>query len=312
MLGLGIVRRAKAFRDAVTPSPTVRLRPASPIAWVAEANRQFDHLSETTRTRITAYELQPTSLRFQRSAPGISKGARPRLRELSRQPLSPETIDLAVEEILRWMTIVECATAFRKSGYFHDAEPAMQEQWDRIVWPIIQHENFESVIDLACGHGRNSEMLRRHAKTIDLVDVNQIAIEACRVRFGDRKDDCHFRYHVTDGNGLATIPDASVSFVYSWDSMVHFEKAVVRSYVLETARVLKASGSAFLHTSNYGTLAPNSDWAANHGGRSDMTADLMLQFAEEAGLQVRFQRLSGIKDGRSVDNLDCLTLLSKE
>jgi hypothetical protein len=93
--------------------------------------------------------------------------------------------------------------------------------------------------------------------------------------------------------------------------MVHFEKAVVRSYVMETARVLKVSGSAFLHTSNYGTLAPNSDWAANHGGRSDMTADLMLQFAEDAGLQVRFQRLSGIKDGRSVDNLDCLTLLSK-
>jgi SAM-dependent methyltransferase len=312
MLGLGIVRRARSLRDAIVPLPTIRRRPASPIAWVAEANRRFDSLGETSRERMTAYGLVATSPRLRRYAAGITKGAGEKLRQLSRQPLSPHTIDLAIEEIIKWLTIVDCATAFRKSGYFDAAEGAMQEQWDQIIWPIIAHEDFTHSLDLACGHGRNTEMLRQFARTVDLVDVNEPNIEICRTRFGDRKGDCSFRYHVTDGNGLATVADASISLVYSWDSMVHFEKAVVQSYVTEIARVLKGSGSAFLHTSNYGSLAPNSDWSTNHGGRSDMTAEMVRQFAEHDGLSVKFQRLSGISDGRSVEDLDCLTLLVKK
>ena len=81
--------------------------------------------------------------------------------------------------------------------------------------------------------------------------------------------------------------------------------------VANVARVLQRGGSAFLHTSNYGALAPDSDWTKNHGNRSDMTADLLRQFSESAGLMVKFQRLSGKDDGRSIDDLDCLTLLSK-
>jgi len=154
-------------------------------------------------------------------------------------------------------------------------------------------------------------MLRPLAQTIDMVDVNDIHIEICRKRFGDQMAGCRFRYHLTDGNGLPGIADSAISFVYSWDSMVHFDKLVVRSYMTEIARVLKRGGSAFLHTSNYGALAPNSDWTKNHGNRSDMTADLLRLFSEEAGLIVKFQRLSGKDDGRSIDDLDCLTLLSK-
>jgi len=313
MLGLGIVRRARALRDAIVPLPTIKQRPTSPIAWIAEANRQFASLSEASRERMTAYGLlAATSPRLRRYAGGIAKGAGEQLLELSRRPLSPHTIDLAIEEIIRWLSIVECATAFRNSGYFDAAEAAMQEQWDRIIWPIIANEDFTHSLDLACGHGRNTEMLRRFARTVDLVDVNKTGIEICRARFGDRKDDCGFRYHVTDGNGLAMIADASMTFVYSWDSMVHFEKAVVQSYVTDIVRVLKSGGSAFLHTSNYGALAPNSDWSTNHGGRSDMTAEMMRQFADHSGLSVKFQRLSGIADGRSVEDLDCLTLLVKQ
>ncbi len=187
----------------------------------------------------------------------------------------------------------------------------MQEQWDQTIWPIVKDEDFTHVLDLACGHGRNTEMLRHHASTIDLVDVNGDCLETSRQRFGASVRDCRFRYHLTDGNGLPGIPDNSISLVYSWDSMVHFDKLTVRSYMTEIARVLESGGSAFLHTSNYGALAPNSDWTKNHGNRSDMTAGLLKQFAEEAGLTVKFQRLSGKDDGRSIDDLDCLTLLAK-
>ena len=311
MLGLGIVRRARSIRDKVIPLPTIARNPANPIAWVAEANRHLGTLSQRAQARIRNHDLTPTSPSLQASRREILLRAGPRLIELSRQPLTPQTIELAIDEVIRWMTIAHCARAPQDGGYFDEAEAAMQEQWSNIIWPIIEGEDFTHVLDLACGHGRNTEMLRHLAKTIDLVDVNDICFQICRKRFGDQMADCRFRYHLTDGNGLPGIADNSISLVYSWDSMVHFDKLVMRSYVTEIARVLQRGGSAFLHTSNYGALAPDSDWTKNHGNRSDMTADLLRQFSESAGLMVKFQRLSGKDDGRSIDDLDCLTLLSK-
>ena len=55
----------------------------------------------------------------------------------------------------------------------------------------------------------------------------------------------------------------------------------------------------------------DSDWAKNHGNRSDMTAESMRDFAAEAGLSIKFQRLSGRGDGWGMDDLDCLSLLKK-
>jgi hypothetical protein len=42
-----------------------------------------------------------------------------------------------------------------------------------------------------------------------------------------------------------------------------------------------------------------------------MTAELMREYAQDAGLTVKFQRLSGTADGWGIDDLDCLSLLAK-
>jgi hypothetical protein len=93
--------------------------------------------------------------------------------------------------------------------------------------------------------------------------------------------------------------------------MVHFDKRVVREYVGEINRVLRPGGSAFLHHSNFGSFAPDSDWSKNHGSRSNMTADLMKEYTSEMGLKMKFQRLSGTGDGWGMDNLDCISLIEK-
>lgn len=216
-----------------------------------------------------------------------------------------------VDEVVRWKTIIQCREAHATGGYYDDAEPFMARQWEQIIEPIVRDLEFEHVLELAPGHGRNTEFLRRKASSIRLVDVNPNCIEACRQRFGDELDGCRFSYHVTDGNSLSMIEDASVTLVYSFDSMVHFDKLVVRDYVLDIVRVLRPGGCAFLHHSNFGAFAPNSDWARNIGSRSDMTAMLMRDYAAEAGLLVRFQRLSGLADGWGLEDLDCLTVLER-
>ena len=239
----------------------------------------------------------------------IEQAAGARLRQLAVNPDSPATA-AAIDEIIRWLTIKQCAHAHREGLYFEHAEPHMARQWNDVIWPVIKNEDHTHTLELACGHGRNTEFLRRFARTIDLVDVNESCVEACRQRFGSEKDGCVFRYHVTSGM-ILPVGDETVTFGYSWDSMVHFDKLVVQDYVREFARVLKPGGTAFLHHSNYGEVAPNSNWASNHGNRSDMTAGLMRDYARQSGLSMKFQRLSGLADGWGIEDLDCLSLLRK-
>jgi SAM-dependent methyltransferase len=305
-----VPRHLRACGAGFLPVPDLDQRPDSPIAWIAAANRRLDELDEDTVARLKSHDLRSSSYGLRLFLPEISRGAGGALRTLYQSGISPSTLATAIDEIIRWKTIAECAYSHRAGPYFEDAEPVMAAQWEGVIWPIIASEDFSYVIDLACGHGRNTEMLRRRAKIVDMVDVNASCIASCQERFGDRRDGCEFRYHLTDGNGLNGVGDGSVSFVYSWDSMVHFDRLVIRDYLFEIKRVLKVGGSAFLHHSNFGAFAPNSDWRKNHGSRSDMTAALMVQFAGEAGLSVKFQRLSGQRDGWGINDLDCLSLLA--
>jgi SAM-dependent methyltransferase len=291
------------------PAPSVSLAPRNPRAWIALARKEFNSLPPQTQTLMDRHDLIADSAVVAFFQDYIEKEAGQKLRALSEKP-TPAAITEAIDEIIRWVTVAQCAHAHRAGLYFAHAEEFMPMQWERTIWPIIKNEDFSSTLELACGHGRNTEFLRRYANSIDLVDVNQTCIDACEKRFGPEKDGCVFKYHVTTGNSLP-VPDNSVTFVYTWDSMVHFDKLVVRDYVHDVFRALKSGGSAFLHHSNYGSVAPDSSWTKNHGNRSDMTAELMRDYAEGAGLKIKFQRLSGIADGWGIDDLDCISLIAK-
>jgi len=305
-------RHLKAEYLRRRPAPDLDRDPANPLAWIALARRRIAELPPGTQALLANHELRIGNRIATFFADDIRTNAGPALRQLAAvSPLSPDVIAQAVDQIVKWKAVAQSAYAHRAGRYFADSERFIQKQWRNTIWPVIKDCDFTHVLDLACGHGRNTELLRRHATTIDLVDINQSCIDACRRRFGERIENCAFRYHVTNGNSLAAIPTGAITLVYCWDSMVHFDKLVVRDYVAETARILTPGGHAFLHHSNLGAVAPDSDHLKNHGSRSNMSAGLMREFAAEAGLTVSFQRLSGRRDGWGLDDLDCLTLLGK-
>ena len=303
-------------RDA--PLLAVISTPRDPRAWIVLARARFHSLPLRTQNLMEHHDLTPDLYAVVTFREYIERQCGAKLEALAGSSLrrafllspKPAAIAEAIDEIVRWVTVAHCTHAFQVGPYYVDAEPYMPIQWEQVIWPIIKDEDFSSTVDLACGHGRNTEFLRRCAKSIDLVDVNQTCIDACQKRFGPEKDGCVFRYHLTTGNSLP-VPSNSISLIYSWDAMVHFDKLVVRDYVHDVFRALKPGGTAFLHHSNYGTIAPDSSWTNNPGSRSDMTAELMRQYAQEAGLKIKFQRLSGTADGWGIDDLDCLSLLAK-
>jgi ubiquinone/menaquinone biosynthesis C-methylase UbiE len=200
-------------------------------------------------------------------------------------------------------SVRDCCDAHSGGTYFQEAEAGMQRQWEDVIWPLIRDADFASVLELAPGHGRNTVRLLDHAGQIDLVDVNAGCIDHCRGRFAG---DARVRFHVNDGLTLSSIASDTVSFIYSWDAVVHFDREIVASYVREFARVLAPGGRGFIHHSNHGKIAPQSTWRDNPHWRSNMTRELFAHFCAGAGLEITSQRLLPWGDVE-----DCLSLFRK-
>ena len=66
------------------------------------------------------------------------------------------------------------------------------------------------------------------------------------------RDCSHSSYFVNDGKSLEMVLDGGVDFIFSFDSLVHAEDAVLKAYVAEFAKKLRPNGAAFLHHSNLG------------------------------------------------------------
>lgn len=264
-------------------------------AALAESERHVESLKlaldETRRhAAVVAKRLAAAEARAGGAAAGASAAAR-----------APSD-----EDVIR-RQIDECREAHDEVGYYGAAEPGIEGQWRELIWPAIARADFRCVLELAPGHGRNTAKLIEQAREIHLVDVTKSCIDACRKRFGAGTPTCRLHYHVNDGRSLAAIADASITFVYSWDAMVHFDKRVVREYVREFARVLAPGGTGFVHHSNFGVVSSSESWLENPSWRSNMTRELFAEYCAEAGLEVVEQRLLDW----FLEDLDCISTFRK-
>jgi Methyltransferase domain len=206
-------------------------------------------------------------------------------------------------------TVEECRKEFQDSPYYEMAEPYMERLWPTMIWPLIKDSDFSKVLELAPGWGRNTAHMINHAGEIHLVDLNQTCIDHCRARFKEYTGPCQLHYYVNDGYSLSDIGTESISFIYSFDSMVHFDKLVIKEYIKEFSRVLIPGGKGFVHHSNYGYVSQNSDWLSHPGYRTNVTQEMFAELCEEHGLTVDYQQ---VIDWGGVSNLDCLSLFQKK
>jgi len=194
-------------------------------------------------------------------------------------------------------------TIWKQHPYYDLVEPYMEEQWVGTIWPYISGCDFSCVVDLAAGHGRNTEKLREVSHQVYIVDINEENVKFCRERFaGDDKIVCL----QNDGFTLNGIPDEEVTLVYSFDAMVHFDSDVVRSYLREICRILKPGGHGFCHHSNY-DKNPGGNYLDNPGWRNFMSQNLFLHYCTKEGFEIV---KSQIIDW-SAPSMDCLTLFRK-
>jgi SAM-dependent methyltransferase len=171
--------------------------------------------------------------------------------------------------------------------------------WGTVHPRIMRFLPAAHVLEIAPGYGRLTQFLQPRATRLTIVDLNERCITACRERFAgaDNVD-----YHVNDGRSLAMVPDDSVDFAFSFDSLVHADAGVIEAYLEQLAAKLTPDGIAFLHHSNAGSFAlPVRRWAQlvrspavgdrvnqrlNRNWRSDdMTAERFNELAAGFGLR---------------------------
>ena len=148
--------------------------------------------------------------------------------------------------------------------------------------------------------GRLTQYLKDLCTSLIVIDIAERCIEACKQRFSSCS---HITYHTNDGKSLDMIPDQSVDFVFSFDSLVHAEADVIEAYLSQVTRKLKPDGVGFIHHSNSGafilpakkSLPPPLKGLAmilrRHWRAESMTARLFEEYCEQAGLQCITQEI---------------------
>ncbi len=197
-------------------------------------------------------------------------------------------------------------------------------QWFGTILPRIHRfVPADRILEIACGCGRWTQFLKNMCHQLVAVDLSERCIQTCRQRFSECS---HIEYHLTDGKSLQMISDASIDFVFSFDSLVHADKSILKSYISQLPRILTDEGAAFIHHSNFGEYQLVYSkirripklvgllerfgilQKRSHLRDSGVTAKLIEELAEESGLTCISQEIIPWGTKRT-HQIDCFTTI---
>jgi SAM-dependent methyltransferase len=175
-----------------------------------------------------------------------------------------------------------------------------------------------AILEIASGFGRWSNYLKHHCRQLHLVDPAADCVEACRSRFAANP---HVSCYINDGRGLEMIPNGSIDFVFSFDSLVHVQREILEAYLAQLTEKLTKEGRGFIHHSNLGEYASSITRRArklvskgkivgsDHQRDPEMTARLFRQLCEQHGLKCLSQELLNWRGRRLID---CFSTIARK
>jgi ubiquinone/menaquinone biosynthesis C-methylase UbiE len=199
--------------------------------------------------------------------------------------------------------------------YYEMAETSILRQWEYYIWPRIKNLDRTTVVEIGAGYGRITRLLSKISGSIIATDINQECLDEIKFRLSGVNNLSLLK---VSGADLRDIPTSSTTFVFSFDSMVHFEPEVVESYVRDIYRILMPGGSAFIHHSNW-TAGKGLDFKTQPHWRNYCSKELMAQFIRSAGMIIISQEIfdwdESYKDPAARANLlkgsDCISIFRK-
>jgi SAM-dependent methyltransferase len=160
------------------------------------------------------------------------------------------------------------------------------------------------ILEIAPGFGRWTQFLLRQSERYYGVDLSPKCVQRCRQRFA-AFDRAHFIQN--DGRSLQMIPDQSIDFVFSFDSLVHAELDVLGPYCEQLVRKLSADGVAFIHHSN--ALAGFDPGTTAEGRARTVSSRVVKEVVEKGGGRVLVQEEM---NWASTARIDCMTTFCRD
>jgi len=170
------------------------------------------------------------------------------------------------------------------------------------------------IVEIAPGHGRWTQFLLNHCKSLAAYDISEKCISHCRTRFINRVEEGTAQFHLIDGLNIPEKDDA-VDLVFSFDSLVHVERDVMQSYLTHLGRCLKPGRFAFLQHSNLGAYPHLHNY--NNAGPyilrgTSVSAATMRADAKERGLITLIQEgLNHETQTMKNELVDCISVIQK-
>lgn len=198
-------------------------------------------------------------------------------------------------------------------------------QWYGTILPRI-HSFLpaRTIVEIGCGYGRWTEYLKNYCSCLIAVDLSDECIDACRQRFVDFP---HVSCHCNNGNSLEMVGDASVDFVFSFDTFPLVDGPTLDVYLSQLQRILDNHAAVFIHHSNLGAYPFHERLRKiSRLGRllqylgvvekdvywrdDGVSADLMVKLAERHGLKCISQEL--IRWGTKRIFIDAISIIVKD
>lgn len=175
-------------------------------------------------------------------------------------------------------------------AYFDKVESMTDAFWKpgSVFREQFEELNLDTILEIACGKGRHTAQIASRCRLIYAADTSVDALAELAIRFNDQPNVRPIL--VTGQSSLPDIADETVTAVFSYDAMVHFEMLTMAGYFQEIARVLRSDGRVLLHHSNFGAN-PEGKFTDNPGWRNFMTTDIVRYLASRNGLEVVSQRV---------------------
>jgi hypothetical protein len=179
-----------------------------------------------------------------------------------------------------------------------------EAQWFGAIYPRIHRFlPAQSILEIAPGFGRWSRFLLPSCEQYTGVDLSAECVAACRETFSPAS---HATFFENDGTDLSMVPDASVDFAFSFDSLVHVEMNVIDAYVSQLVPKLREGGAAFLHHSNVKATASGRDDLHHRG--ADVSHQLVADVVIASGGKMLVQETLAWTPGSCID---CISLFSR-
>ena len=198
-------------------------------------------------------------------------------------------------------------------------------QWYGTILPRIHaFIPAKNILEIGPGFGRWTQFLKEVCNELSIVDLSSKCIDACKKNFSSSS---HISYYVNDGLSLSMIPDNTVDFAFSFDSLVHVDNTVMAQYIAQLSRKLVRNGVAFIHHSNLGEYSnqlrlhkiPKIQHVLKrlgvieesfHWRDPSVTAAQIAHHARENGLRCTSQEI--VNWGTKKALIDCMSTMVKE